>query len=148
MQSENLYNLYTLKLGNMFGVNRFLLKSFILTIVSLIVGVCMYSTVLHPYYFTALWAIVPFFFVVTNLVHSFLIKIAVKSSSKFTSQYSAINFLKMFFYLVIAVIFMVTDREHAKIFIANYILIYIVYTIFEVTEFTKVIKQMNQRSNS
>jgi len=132
----------------MSGIKRFILKSTILTTIVFVVGICLYSTVLCPFFIPILWFVVPFFYVITNIVHLYLVKIASKSSSKFTSQYTAINFLKMFFYLAIAIAYVIIDKEHAKIFIANYIQLYIVYTIFEVIEFTKVVKQMNQRSNS
>ena len=85
-----------------------------------------------------------FFYVVTNLVHGYLLRIAGKSSVRFSSQYMAISFLKMFFYLAVAVLFVILDRVNAKIFVANFLLLYILYTSFEVYEFSKVVRQKSK----
>jgi hypothetical protein len=53
----------------------------------------------------------------------------------------AISFLKMFFYLAVAIAFVIFNREQAKPFIGNYLMLYLVYTSFEVYEFSRVVKQ-------
>jgi len=104
-------------------------------------GAILYLTVLQPYYLTVLpWAVL-FFYLGTNLVHQYLLKMAVKSGTRFTSQYMAVSFLKMFFYLAVAIVYVILDRENVKPFFANFLLLYIIYTIFEVSEFSKFVKQ-------
>jgi len=49
----------------------------------------------------------------------------------------------MFFYLAVAVVYIILDRENAKPFIAVFLLLYVAYTVFEVVEFLKVVKQKN-----
>jgi len=122
-------------------MKQFLIKSTVLTIIVFFLGTVFYTTFLEPYFLSVLPIIVLFFYMVTNLVHAYLLKIAGKSSSRFTSQYMAVSFIKMFFYLAVAIIYVVFNRESAKPFIANYLLLYFVYTIFEVSEFSKVIKR-------
>jgi hypothetical protein len=82
-----------------------------------------------------------FFHGVTNLVHAYLLRIAGKSASKFTSQYMAASFLKMFLYLAFAIVVIMIDRANAKIFIVNFVLLYLLFTVFEVYEYSKVVKQ-------
>jgi hypothetical protein len=53
----------------------------------------------------------------------------------------AVNYIKMFFYLLAAIVFVVLNKEIAKVFVANFLVLYIIYTIFEVNEFLKKIKQ-------
>lgn len=122
----------------------FILKSTILTAIVFTVGAIIYSTVLSQFYRSILPIAVLIFYIVTNLVHVYLLKIASKSNSKFPSQYMAANFLKMFFYLAIAMVYVFFNKEDAKIFIANYLLLYILYTGFEVREFAKVVKQKSK----
>jgi len=122
-------------------MRRFILKSTILTAIVFTLGAIIYSTVLNQFYRQILPVFVLIFYVVTNLVHAYLLKIAGKSNSKFSSQYMAASFLKMFLYLAIAIVFVIFNKENAKIFIANYLLLYILYTGFEVYEFAKVVKQ-------
>jgi len=122
-------------------MKQFIIKSTALTFIVFIMGVVVYTTVLKTYYFAALPFVLFFFYLVTNLVHAYLLKIADKTSSKFTSQYMAISYIKMFFYLAVAIVFVILNRENAKVFIANFLVFYIIYTVFEVSEFLKKIKQ-------
>lgn len=122
-------------------MKRFFIKSTVLTIIVFILGAVAYTTFLKPFFISILPVAVLFFYGVTNLVHAYLLKIAGKSSSKFASQYMAISFLKMFFYLAVAIAFVIINREQAKPFIGNYLMLYLVYTSFEVYEFSRVVKQ-------
>jgi len=56
----------------------------------------------------------------------------------------AVSFLKMFFYVAIAIVYVILNKEDAKPFFVNFMLLYVVYTSFEVNEFLKVVKQKNQ----
>lgn len=123
-------------------MRHFLLKSTVLTVMVLILGAISYSTFLKPFYIFILPVLLFFFFGVTNLVHAWFLKITQKSGSRFSSQYMAASFIKMFFYLLVAVIYVILNRGNAKVFIANFLLLYVVYTVFEVTEFLKVVKQV------
>lgn len=125
-------------------MKKFLFKSSILTVVIFVIGLLLYQTILKPYFTVTLIFIPIFFFVFTNLMYLFLQKIASKSSAKFTSQYMAISFLKMFVYLLIVVVFIIANKSEAKIFAVNFLLMYVVYTIFEVSEFSKEIRQLGK----
>jgi len=120
----------------------FFIKSTVLTIIVLFLGASIYSTVLQSYYIQILPVLLLFFYGATNLVHAWLLKLAGKSGSKFTSQYMAASFIKMFFYLAVAILYVILERENARIFIINFLLLYVIYTLFEVIEFRKVVKQV------
>jgi hypothetical protein len=122
-------------------MKAFLIKSTILSFIIFLIGTILYSTLLSPYYLSVLPFIVLFFFVVTNLVHAYLLKISVKSGAKFTSQYMAVSFIKMFFYLAVAIVFVLFNKEVAKPFLLNFLLLYILYTFIEVYEFSKLVRQ-------
>lgn len=124
-------------------MKQFLIKSTILTMIVFLVGAIFYSTVLKSFYLSVLPFAVLFFYFTTNLVHAYLLNVTGKSSTRFTSQYMAISFLKMFFYLAVAIGYVILDRENAKPFIAVFLLLYVIYTIFEIIEFLKVVKQKN-----
>ena len=122
-------------------MKQFIIQSTVLTIIVFILGAIFYSTILQPYYSLVLPFTVLFFYLVTNLVHAYLLKIAVKSGSRFTSQYMAVSFLKMFFYLAVAIIYALIDKEYAKLFLVNFLVLYAVYTTFEVIQFSKFVRQ-------
>jgi hypothetical protein len=124
-------------------MKRFILQSTVLTIIVFILGAVVYSTFLQQYYLSILPFAVLFFYLVTNLVHAYLLKIAVKSGSRFTSQYMAVSFLKMFFYLAVAIVYALLYREYAKIFLGNFLVLYAIYTAFEVLQISKFVRQKN-----
>jgi phosphotransferase system glucose/maltose/N-acetylglucosamine-specific IIC component len=107
-------------------------------------GAIAYSTIFRQYFLMVLPAVLVFFFIVTNLVHAYLLKVSIKSGSRFTSQYLATSFIKMFFYLAVAIIYSVVNKENAKIFLINFLLLYAVYTTLEVVEFSKVVRQKDK----
>ena len=122
-------------------MKSFLIKSTTLTAIVFVIGVIFYSTFLKSYFIPVLPFAVLFFFIVTNLVHAYLLKISIKSGSRFTSQYMAVSFIKMFFYLAVAILFVFFNRETAKTFLLNFLVLYLVYTILEVFEFSKLVRQ-------
>ena len=125
-------------------MKSFIIKSIYLTIIIFILGTLVYITLFKQFYLAILPAIPVFFCIVTNIVHTYLVKMAGKSGIKFTSQYMATSFIKMFFYLAVAVVYVIINKTFAKIFLVNYLLIYVVYTTFEVIEISKVVRQMNK----
>ncbi|HAH22345.1 MAG TPA: hypothetical protein DCL77_01000 [Prolixibacteraceae bacterium] len=125
-------------------MKSFIIKSSVLTIIVLIIGALFYSTLLRPFYLDILpWAVV-LFFLGTNLVHAYLLKISVGSGSRFTSHYMAASFSKMFFYLAVGIVYAMIYQAEAKIFLINFLLLYAVYTTFEVIEFSKIVRQKNK----
>jgi hypothetical protein len=125
-------------------MKSFIAKSSLLTVIVFLLGAILYSTLLNPFYLNILPVVVALFYVVTNLVHAYLLKISVSSGSRFTSYYMAISFTKMFFYLAVAIVYAFIYRDEAKIFLVNFLFLYAVYTIFEVAEFSKVVRQKNR----
>jgi len=122
-------------------MKRFFIQSTVLTIIVFALGAIVYSTFLRSYFLSILVFAVLFFYLVTNLVHAYLLKITVKSGSRFTSQYMAVSFLKMFFYLTVAIVYALLNRDSAKIFLGNFLLLYAIYTAFEVIQFSKFVRQ-------
>lgn len=125
-------------------MKSFIIKSTVLTIIVFILGAILYSTVFIQFYRSILPVVPAFFYIVTNLVHAYLLNIAGKSSSRFTSQYMAASFIKMFFYLAVAIVYVIINKEDARIFLVNFLLLYVVYTTFEVIEFSRVVRQISK----
>lgn len=122
-------------------MKNFIIKSSILTIIVFMLGVVLYAAFMSSFYRSILAVLPLLFFVVTNLVHFYLLKTAAQSNARFTAHYMAASFLKMFFYLALAIAYAFLNKEHAKIFLINFLLLYIIYTTFEVVELSKVFRQ-------
>ena len=125
-------------------MKSFFTKSSLLTIIVFALGAIAYSTVFKQYFLMVLPAMLIFFYIITNLVHAYLLKMAEKSGKRFTSQYMATSFTKMFFYLAVAIVYVIINKENAKIFLINFLLLYAVYTTLEVVEFSKVVRQKDK----
>jgi len=125
-------------------MKHFFKQSTILTVIVFVVGFLAYSTFLKPYYHILLPLTLIFFYGTTNLVHAYLLKIAVDSGARFTSKYMAVSFIKMFSYLMIAVAVAFAIREYAKIFLLNFLAGYVIFTTFEVIQFSKFIRQKKE----
>lgn len=125
-------------------MKRFFLQSTILTIIILLIGVLVYSTFLKSYYHILLPITLILFYCTTNLVHAYLLKIAVSSGARFNSKYMAVNFIKMFLYLLIAVAVAFSMREYAKVFLVNFLAGYLIFTTFEVVQFSKFVRQKKE----
>lgn len=125
-------------------MKRFFIQSTTLTIIVLILGVAAYTTLLKPFYHILLPFTLIFFYGATNLVHAYLLKIAVNSGARFSSKYMAVSFAKMFAYLIVGVAVALIFREYAKIFLLNFLAGYIIFTTFEVVQFSKFVRQKKE----
>jgi len=125
-------------------MKNFITKSTFLTIMVFILGAILYSTLFKTFYLSILpWAVI-LFYLITNIIHGYLLKISVSSGSRFTSHYMAVSFIKMFFYLALAIVYAFINKENAKIFLINFLLLYVIYTTFEVIEISRVVRQKNK----
>lgn len=121
-------------------MKRFLVRSTILTLGFFILGLILYIQVIPQYYQNIYPVALIFFFLATNLVHAYLLRIAGKDMPKFTTRYMALSFLKMLFYLVVAVVFIYISKDQVKPFLINYLSVYVGFTILEVAEISRVVK--------
>jgi len=121
-------------------MKRFLVRSLVLALAFFVAGLILYTTVIPQYYLNILPAVLIFFFLTTNLVHAYLLRIAGKDMPKFTSHYMASGFLKMMFYLAVAIGFAIVSRGQVKPFLINYLAVYVGFTILEVAEISRVVK--------
>ena len=122
-------------------MKRFLTRTSLLGVVFLIIGYLVYYQLFTGLHFPFFPVILFFFFFITNLVHYYLLGIADKNMARFTARFMGMNFVKMFIYLVFAIVFVLFRRNQATIFLVNFLIIYIAFSILEVYEITRVVKQ-------
>ncbi len=124
-------------------IKRFLSRSVILLATLLALGWILYTQLIPQHLFEPWPFILIFFFVTTNLVHFYLLRIAESNMPKFTSRYMVLSTMKLLFYLLAAMVFFLAKSEHAKIFLINYLIAYVCFTILEVAEISHVVKLKN-----
>ncbi|MGE5428598.1 MAG: hypothetical protein ACM3O8_11935 [Methylococcaceae bacterium] len=122
-------------------MKSFFVKSTLLTVVVFTLGAILYAGLMPSFYIRVLPLIPLLFYGVTNLVHYYLLKVAARSNTRFTAQYMATGFIKMFFYMAAGIGYAFINKGQAKIFLINFLLLYVIYTTFEVVELSKVVRQ-------
>ncbi len=79
-------------------------------------------------------------FVITLVVHRYLIIASKADNKKFTYKFIGATGLKMFIYLVLIVIYLLLDRENAVPFLIYFLILYVLYSFFEVFAVLKYLK--------
>lgn len=121
-------------------MKRFLIRSVILSLILLIAGWILYTQIIPQHYSNVLPFILILLFLTTNLIHAYLLRIAEKNISKFTTQFMAMSSLKMLLYLVIIIGYIWIGRAQAETVCINFFVAYIGFTIMEVTEISRVVR--------
>ncbi|MGQ8337298.1 hypothetical protein ACUNWD_12175 [Sunxiuqinia sp. A32] len=121
-------------------MKRFLLRTSVLTSTFFLSGYVLYTQIIPEYYVSSLPFALLFFYLVTNLVHFYLLKIADKDMPKFAPRFMGTSFLKMLVYLIFGIVIALFNREEAKVFLANFLFMYICFSVLEVYEITRVVK--------
>ena len=124
-------------------IKRFLIRTTMLFLFLGFAGYLIYSQIIPQHYQVALPITLIFFFLLTNLIHAYLLKVAEKDMSKFTTRFMGMSFIKMFVYVIFGVAFALLNRETAKIFLANFLFMYICFSVLEVYEITRVVRRKN-----
>jgi hypothetical protein len=87
------------------------------------------------------WVIWLFFIVTTALIHIVLMRAEKQDPKKFINYFMGITGMKLFAYLIIILIYGLTNREGAQGFIICFLLSYFLYSGFEVVTLTKHFKK-------
>lgn len=74
------------------------------------------------------------FFSVSLIVHYILLKAKAKRFSKFSAAFMLSTFARLFFYLIIIVLYMINFKSDAINFTVAFLILYVFYTFFEVRE--------------
>jgi hypothetical protein len=115
----------------------FIAKLIGLTAVIALIGGLVFSLFLPEFYLPVLPYLLLFFFIVTILIHWYQLKLAQKSIASFARSNMLITFFKLVLYSIVAIIYIALDSSNALPFVICLMLLYLVYTFFEVSEITR-----------
>jgi hypothetical protein len=85
--------------------------------------------------------IVIYFFLLTFVIHHFLIKANTQSPQNFVRSYMLFTALKLFLNLMVIVIYLLIDRKQAMVFILSFLIFYFVFLIFEIIALQSTLKE-------
>jgi hypothetical protein len=107
-----------------------------LTILSLVLGILAFflnrflpEGIISPY----LLYLLLLFHIVTGMVHYILLRISTLNPRKFISYFMLATFIKLMSYLIVIVVYAFYVKEGLLPFILSFFILYIFYTVFEVS---------------
>jgi len=120
---------------------KFIIKIGLLTLIIFVIAMVLFSTVLKPFYLAVFPVQLLLIALVTTAGHLWIIKSSKENTLKFTTAFMGSATLKLMIYLFFILIYLWTDRSQVIPFTLTFMILYIVYTIFEVVEVLSFIKK-------
>ncbi len=119
-------------------MKKFVVNIILISVILLIIGWVIFSMVIPQYYLPVLPFILMFFVVSSVAIHAYQLQLSKKDTAKFTRSNMIITFLKLFLYSAVAIIYIAVDTQNAKIFVICFILLYVIFSVFEVLSLMKI----------
>ena len=122
------------------------LKGFALNLIILSFALCalgygLFYLVIPDHYFP-LFQLVPFFvFIVTLLVHIYLVRASENDPRKFTAKYLGTMGLKILIFIIFLAVFLALDTDNAVSFLVSFLVCYVSFTLMEVVAIQKYQKR-------
>lgn len=118
-------------------MKNFIIKIALISAALAIIGWLVFSQFIPQFYIPVLPFLLLFFIVVSIAVHAFQLQQAKKDMAKFARNNMLITFFKLIFYLIVAITYFAVDTKNAMVFVICFMLLYIIFTVIEVTSLLK-----------
>ena len=122
---------------------KFLLKISLFTLIVIVISAALFTTILKAYYFNAFIIQVILISAVTAIGHLLVAKAVKKNIRKFATAYMASVTLKLVVYLIYLLVSLLIDHSQVIQFAITFLVLYLVYTIFEVVEVLRFLKKQS-----
>lgn len=119
-------------------MKRFVVNIFLISVILVIIGWVIFSMFIPQYYLPVFPFVLMFFAVSSVAVHAYQLQLSKKDTARFTRSNMIITFLKLFLYSAVAIVYIAVDTQNAKIFVICFILLYIIFSVFEVLSLMKI----------
>jgi hypothetical protein len=121
----------------------YLVKQILISICLLIGGLIASKVFGHIVYFKHLVFLVSLFFIVNGLFHFILVRSSYERPVKFIRTFMIISVVKILIYISLLIIYILNLKFGLKFFLLSFLLTYLSFTIFEVLELSKILKNSN-----
>lgn len=120
-----------------------MMKKYIINLLGVVLIIALISwlvfTKFVPQYYLPVFPFLVLFYVVISVsIYAYQVRLASKDMGKFTRSIMLVTFLKLILYSAVAILFIAIDRENAKIFVACFMSLYVIFTIFEVFSLLRI----------
>ena len=123
------------------GTVKFIIKTGLLTLIIYVIAIVLFSTVLKPFYLAVFPLQLLLIAGVTTIGHLWILKASTQNTVRFTTAFMGSATLKLMVYLIFILVYLWIDRSQVISFTLNFIVLYIIYTLFEVIEVLNFIKK-------
>ena len=124
-------------------ISKFIFKIILLTvIIGIITGAVFYFLIPDEYFDTFPFLLI-IFPVVSSVIHIQLLKASEKSLARFNIAFMLSFLLKLVIYLAISATIISLEQDHKSVFVISVLLLYLVYTIFDVKKILDDMKILN-----
>jgi hypothetical protein len=119
-------------------MKNFIKNITVISIVLILTGWLIFSQFIPQYYLPVFPFLLVFFVVIAVAIHAYQLQLAKNNMAKFTRSNMIITFLKLFLYSAVAIVYIAVDTKNAKVFVICFLLLYVIFTIFEVFSLLKI----------
>ncbi len=123
------------------NLKRFIVKITGIAAIIAFFGWLAFNLLIPEYYLPVMpWGLL-FFLLMTILAHAFQLNQAAKGVPAFTRSSMVVTFLRLVVYSIVAVIYIALKPHNAVVFVIYLMLLYMLFTFFEVAEMIKIFKR-------
>lgn len=124
----------------MTAFKRFLMQHTFLAIVTFIAAYIWNIAMPAPYQSYYPYLLIVFFYVSTSLLHLMLSRSSSGNPQQFIRMFIASITIKFMVYLMIIILFLFINRKDAVPFIVSFLILYLIFTSFEVIKLYRQLK--------
>jgi tryptophan-rich sensory protein len=118
--------------------SKFITKILIAAVVLAIAGWIIFSFLVPRHYIPVLPWMLLFFAIVTVITYGYQLRLAKKSMNRFAQYSMVMSMLRLALYSLFAIIYLAKNSEHAAVFVVSLVTVYIVFTIIEVADISRI----------
>jgi len=128
-------------------VVKFAKRLLMLTLASGILAFLMYLIIPHKLFSLSLPFLFVFFFACSVISFMILNRSLQHKFSRFVSVFMLVTGVKLFLFVAIMIVYSFVNREDAIPFLLNFFILYLVFTVFEVTQIIGLTKSSSSAGN-
>jgi hypothetical protein len=113
-------------------MRNYIIKLIALTLVLAVVGAVLFIIVVPQFYLPVFPWVLLFFAASSAGIHTYQLHMAKSDMGKFTRGNMILTFAKLLIYSAFAIIYIAIDTKNAKTFVAVFLILYLVFAVFEV----------------
>lgn len=124
------------------AIRKFIIQSLTTAVICfMLVFVIKYSS-LTVFTFKSLYFLIPFVTSVTVLFHFMLVKAANASNILFVNKFLAFSGIKLMVYMLTIIIYIFFIKFEPVVFLLSFVLLYLIFTVLEITSLLKYFKKI------